>query len=307
MANTSGHSKDDATNGQSKKGNTTEDEKRKELVNEILGFLTMGGLLLCAYLVARSVAHHNYILAATYLIVIFGLLVLGSALATDNFLFKTGPVKPRDDDERLKIAWLVRLAVVAGLGHGAILLYAIQYKNWQEARVASVVSVGFVAGGASWWAGALTGFIFGIPRRRRADDERKKNLPTNPQADVDEAKKSKSSLFEPSTSLEEISDWLTKIIVGVGLTQLTQLPAKLDALGLYIAYGLDPREPNKALGIGIFIYFLICGFFFGYLWARLDMPSAFGRAGMDRDDGREKHGNQEPSTGMPPLANPPGI
>lgn len=47
-----------------------------------------------------------------------------------------------------------------------------------------------------------------------------------------------ASPYAPSTSLEQVADWLTKIIVGVGLTQLNKIPRKLDSLASYIAMGM---------------------------------------------------------------------
>jgi hypothetical protein len=72
-------------------------------------------------------------------------------------------------------------------------------------------------------------------------------------------------------NLVQISDWLTKIIVGVGLTQLTKIPAKISVLGFYLkdSVGIGGLwERNAALAI--VFYFLILGFLALYFWARTD-------------------------------------
>jgi len=62
--------------------------------------------------------------------------------------------------------------------------------------------VGLFLAGASTVAGSLVGFLFGVPQYRRPDHSSTRNA---------------NSTTTPNTNLEQISDWLTKIIVGVGL------------------------------------------------------------------------------------------
>ena len=241
------------------------------------------GLLVFGGVVVWAVLYKNFILAQAGILAIFALILVGSARLTSMFLFSSRNSKDREK-ERLRASWLMRLVVLAALGLGAIMLYAIQYKNWGPARVASAASVGFIAAGAAWLAGALIGFVFGVPHTRRGDNQSGKRTAKTGESPIVGSQARDAGGFDHSTSLEEISDWLTKIIVGVGLTQLNQIPIKLDALGYYIAVGIDDCRPNKALGIGIFVYFFICGFLFGYLWARLYMLEAFSDAGRDSEE-----------------------
>jgi tetratricopeptide (TPR) repeat protein len=76
-----------------------------------------------------------------------------------------------------------------------------------------------------------------------------------------------------NTNLEQISDWLTKILVGVGLTQLTELPTLLRVLGESVTVA-----NSVAVTIGLIVTFLICGFFAGYLLTRLFLAGAFQEA-----------------------------
>ena len=99
------------------------------------------------------------------------------------------------------------------------------------------------------------GFLFGVPRTSATDTS------TN-------------------TNLEQISDWLTKVLVGVGLTQLAKLPIKLGLLASYIAAGYKDSA-NNVFALSMFLYFSALGFLTGYLLTRLALQKEFDRAGHD--------------------------
>ncbi|HEY0291109.1 MAG TPA: hypothetical protein VGC51_02050 [Hansschlegelia sp.] len=72
--------------------------------------------------------------------------------------------------------------------------------------------------------GGVGGFLFGIPRLASAKAEAAGAKPFAGAAVSDR-------LFDSNSNLEDLSDWLTKIIVGVGLIELNAIGAKLDAFG----------------------------------------------------------------------------
>lgn len=70
------------------------------------------------------------------------------------------------------------------------------------------------------------------------------------------------------SQLHEVADWLTKIVVGLGLTQLNRIPPKLRDWADYIANGTqtDPaKKVNSTFALAIIIYFTVAGFMAGYL------------------------------------------
>jgi len=82
--------------------------------------------------------------------------------------------------------------------------------------------------------------------------------------------------------LEQVSDWLTKIFVGVGLVEFDQIQAKLWETSGRIASGIAGRS-DLADGAQVFAastltYFAVCGFVFGFLWARLYLLRWFNAA-----------------------------
>lgn len=65
-----------------------------------------------------------------------------------------------------------------------------------------------------------------------------------------EAGAGKTPRFEPSTNLAEVSDWLTKVLLGAGLVQLTQLSEPAVSLINSVAAGptgvTPPRWPSQS-------------------------------------------------------------
>lgn len=170
-------------------------------------------------------------------------------------------------------------ALIIGILAGilSIVLYALQSLNL--AQILSVTSVGCMVAGASLLGGGLLGFLFGIPRalqRERpaesASSEREERSST--------ADETQGLPYQANTNLEDISDWLTKIFVGVGLTQLGRIPAALQQFAGYISPGLGDSGSGNTFAIALLVYFLVCGFLIGYLWTRLYLPGAFRRADL---------------------------
>lgn len=73
---------------------------------------------------------------------------------------------------------------------------------------ASAVGAGFALSGASLFLGLLLGFLFAIPK----SSKNRKNG-----GSTDQSPESNDSLYLINSNLEEISDWLTKMLVGIGL------------------------------------------------------------------------------------------
>lgn len=131
--------------------------------------------------------------------------------------------------------------------------------------------VGLLIAGAASAVGILTGFLFGIPRspQREAPRQTDATNPAPPAADN----------FGVNTNLEQISDWLTKIIVGVGLVQLTTMPGHLMSMAEYLsgAFGAGRPVPEPIVNL-IMAYFAVFSFLLGYLWTRLYLADEFSKA-----------------------------
>jgi hypothetical protein len=99
--------------------------------------------------------------------------------------------------------------------------------------------------------GWAVGFLFGVPR----------SSSTNASARI-------------NTNLEQISDWLTKILVGVGLTQLQQIPGALRELAGYISKDFG-KSGSDVFSLSMVLYFFTIGFLMGYLLTRLALQREF--------------------------------
>ena len=159
--------------------------------------------------------------------------------------------------------FLLRTSLVAA---ALPFVFAAQASTFISAISVSAVGVGI--GLASMAVGALFGFLFGIPTTLQG------NRAPSPPTDDRRGPAGKSQ-YSGNTSLEQISDWLTKILVGVGLTQLAAIPAGLTSIGHFLAAGLGGLPGADVFATVLFIFALLDGFFLSYLWARLQLLGLF--------------------------------
>jgi hypothetical protein len=251
------------------------------------------GLIIVGTFLTYAIHSHDWRLAQLASITGVALLVGGVAHLATTFtkaiaqVEGDSPFATQEETEKQKeknrSKWLTRLVVVAVVGMAVIFIYSVQFDRWASGDVASTVGVAFITAGAAWLTGALLGFLFGIPHTRAGSGAEKEKTPAfGESAPEKRSANERDDRYEPSTSLEQISDWLTKIIVGVGLTQLNAIPGKLRALSSYIAAGMGGGAADEAFAMGTTVYFSVCGFLFGFLWARLYLLEAFRAADLRR-------------------------
>jgi len=128
-------------------------------------------------------------------------------------------------------------------------------------KACTAVMLGF---SAALGAG-LIGFIFGVPFARDGKDDTGRDTEIALAVDG----KRGAPTYRPNTSLEQIADWLTKILVGVGLVEIQQAPHALHRLVLYLTPGIGQGPQAEAFVTTVLIFFSVSGFLFGFLWARL--------------------------------------
>jgi hypothetical protein len=140
----------------------------------------------------------------------------------------------------------------------AIIIYT-GAENWDW----SILGVAGIVGICAFAVGALLGFLFGIPQYLARGAAA---------APADKAS------YQPNTNLTQVSDWLTKIIIGVGLVQFGQLTHTIGDLGDSLEPSLGGSPNGKAFGIAVVVGFFVIGFLCSYLYTRLRLQWAFAQA-----------------------------
>jgi hypothetical protein len=172
------------------------------------------------------------------------------------------------------------------LGYGMIvglivpILFATNTDDWWEWVETS--SLAIVIAAAFACSGGLLGFLFGVPRALGRDSETVvteapatsgSSTPATSLSATDTAP-AQRALYRSNTNLEEISDWLTKILVGVGLTQIATFPRRLRDLGEYLAPAFGARTGSEQFAVVLVIAYTVLGFLFSYLWTRMFLKRA---------------------------------
>lgn len=90
-----------------------------------------------------------------------------------------------------------------------------------------------------------------------------------------------SSSNGESSNLEQVADWVTKLLLGGGLTQMQRIPPKIWQWSNHVAVGmLPPRSAAEAIvtqqafAAGLLVYGFVLGFFAGFLVTKLQLGKA---------------------------------
>jgi hypothetical protein len=133
----------------------------------------------------------------------------------------------------------------------------------------------------AWFAAAfLLGFLFGIPKVLQKPDGHSQTGGKNGPAAVSNSGSLPSIIpyqLRVNTNLEEISDWLTKILVGATLTQLVKIPAKLGEAASFMSESMSTAG-TKSFAAAIIVFFSSLGFLAGYIVTRMFFTGAFLRS-----------------------------
>lgn len=173
-----------------------------------------------------------------------------------------------------RLAWIALVFVGAAL-FGAVLASGPVVKVvGVGSRSLGILLLTAVAAGAG---GAGLGFLFGIPRVLTSEDsatKRPSNDVTGSSAEPNAQQVER--LMGSNSNLEQVSDWLTKIIVGVGLVELHKVNDLLLAFRQSVAEYVPPTDVITPLAAAMLLVFsCIIGFIWMYLETRLILSRAF--------------------------------
>jgi hypothetical protein len=140
------------------------------------------------------------------------------------------------------------------VGLGSILAYVFAIpggSTW------AYLGVGALTAFSAFLVGGLAGFLLGIPRLVSSGVFRQQGGPQ----------------YAPSSNLAEVSDWLTKLLLGAGLVSLTHLGAPIAHLINHVAHGLyvlpASRPAAQAMAGAILFGYVAIGLLDGYVMTTL--------------------------------------
>jgi len=177
-----------------------------------------------------------------------------------------GTIFPRQFNQITEWFWAWFLAV-GTLGLSSVLIAVGIEKDWAHAM--HVFALALLMAGACAVVGWLLGLLFGIPRSLA----RPASTPTTNTPQTSGATSPNSRV---NTNLEDISDWLTKTIVGVGLTQFNSLSQFLSGFAAAVdKNGFNWAPGGQLLALLLLFYFLPGGFWLGYVGTRTVLTKLF--------------------------------
>lgn len=162
---------------------------------------------------------------------------------------------------------MMKVALPTGFFVNALLaLYA-----WAE-RSLSIFAVYTMVAWAAGSIGFIAGFLFALPRSMpeltvpAGDGQYEDSKITNSDRQVRHAQK-----FRPNNNLEQISDWLTKLLIGAGLVQLGAVGHGLNGIVGFIATASvghassHPATSARVVAGSVIIFYGVLGFLLGYV------------------------------------------
>jgi tetratricopeptide (TPR) repeat protein len=147
-------------------------------------------------------------------------------------------------------------------------LYLIGRESWL-----SLFGSAVTAAACSFTVGCSIGFLFGVPKSTQQN-----NQPSGEPVGGDAQDRHRT--VQPNSNLEQVSDWLTKILVGVGLTQFASIVEYLQKIDKLLG---DAMEAKPGISIALVIHFFVSGFLVTFLITRIHLQRAIARADLETD------------------------
>jgi len=162
----------------------------------------------------------------------------------------------RQREQRAQIRAMIRLLGAAFTGLFLVL-------SQLTGQVLASIGVGGLILMAAAAAGAGLGFLFSVPRVLSVGTTGVGSRSSVP-----------SRLMGSNTNLERISEWLTTMIVGVGLSQLTSIGEGMRSFTSFLK-AQGPSATIAMAGPFILVVGFVSGFIFLYLYTRLLLSPLF--------------------------------
>jgi hypothetical protein len=213
-----------------------------------------------------------FLAQGTYIGILFLLVLAGADWWHQH---RTKRVLPPEAETYYRALQYLLLVLAAGII--GVMFNALRYEHWVHSIVAKTAGMGILFAGSAFIVGVLLGFLFGFPPATGVSPPLTSGQASGAQPGSQglpgsngTAKPAIRAVLQ-NTNLQEISDWLTKVIVGASLVELTKLPPLVERFAAFMAKGANPYDPSPAVALVILGYFWSCGLLFGYLWTRYEI------------------------------------
>lgn len=169
------------------------------------------------------------------------------------------PIAPNDEAFRKEVRKVLPY-LLAGpiLGIACVGIYALA-----EGGLLTF-GVGLLVGVAALLSGGLLGFLFAVPRTGTTDN--------------------RSRRFTSNSNLEQISDWLTKILVGLGLAQFNRVIDASRVVVDNIASALGSHDSSATFAACDLAIFSASGFLGVYVLTRIYLGPVFAQSEEAMED-----------------------
>jgi hypothetical protein len=203
---------------------------------------------------------------------------LESSAPTNSKHFNLSSLLPSKVPQLYLFIWLWTIPILCALGAGGALVYTSQLPSgvrW------SAFATAIAIGSSAYLTGGIVGFLFGVPRTVQGS-----------------ARSKGFTQYQANTNLEQVSDWLTKIIVGIGLVQIGHVVPALSKLAESMKAPLGGLPSSGAFGLAFAISYALWGFFYFYFWSRSLFARELGTFNAPRQ--QNDVNESDPSTGSSP-------
>jgi hypothetical protein len=127
----------------------------------------------------------------------------------------------------------------------------------------------FLLFAASAAIGAALGFLFGLPRARFTDELSGAAASTGATGGAPVAPRHPSAHYLANSNLIKVSDWLTTIVIGLGLVNLGGLLPALRTLATALKDPLGGTAYAGAIGISVMVIGVLAGFVLVYVFTTI--------------------------------------
>jgi hypothetical protein len=144
--------------------------------------------------------------------------------------------------------------------------------DWRSRLGVGITAAGLFLAAAA--IGAVLGFVFGLPRARFAAASE----------DGEASTSSAGSHFLANSNLLKVSDWLTTILIGLGLVQLGRVAPALGQLADAVEAPLGGAANAGAFAVSVMLAVAVAGALMAYLWTSIRVRELFEQVEEDFDD-----------------------